>query len=102
MDSSSDENEFPGLIWEERQMAFTSQAMGTEKEFSSLFKSFGKRIKLTYSSGTKTSLDMWDAWKVRRMGPCVSGKIASNAYWYMSFTKEHGTWKLWRLEATTH
>jgi hypothetical protein len=45
-----------------------------------------------------------DAWGMSPIGPAVSGKIASNTWWYVYLRREGGSgrWKVWKLELFVH
>jgi hypothetical protein len=56
-----------------------------------------KNIRLTYGD-VRVSDNVLDDWSIRGLGPGARGKIASDEHWYMSFRKENGAWRIWRVE----
>ena len=90
------------IVWQEIQIHFTLNELTSDEEFHTLFQRYRKLLKNTYPNSIIVSMSGWDDWHSRRMGPFISGKIASNCHWYMYFIEENHRWKLWRLEYAIH
>lgn len=93
------------LVWTEHEVRFDKSELD-EHDFHSILKQFHGLVRNTedgyHKWGVIASLNLWDDWGSRYLGPAISGKIASNAFWYIYFTRVNGEWKIWRLEFVTH
>jgi hypothetical protein len=92
------------FTWEEEEVRFDPSELN-KKEFQELFVQFKGLVQNTrdgYRNSMTPSLTMKDVWGSRYLGPAAGGKIASNVWWYIYYTREHGRWKVWRMEYAIH
>jgi hypothetical protein len=88
-------------IWKDREVFLERTDSLELAKLKIGLKRFAQRMKDTYGS-LEASLDLKDAWNLRTLGPAVSGKVASNTFWYIYFRKEGAEWKIWKLEYASH
>lgn len=94
----------PSLVWIERVVDF-NRADLEESDFRAVFDQFKGLIRNTrdgYSSSIRCSYHLRDDWNTRNLGTAIQGKIASNSFWYIYLDREHGAWKVWRMEYVVH
>ena len=90
------------LIWEDISLEYPRPGLKSA-DFRRLARVFQKLITATPPPFVPMySLDMVDHWQARHLGAGVSGRICSNAEWYVCMAREKGSWRVHRMELATH
>jgi hypothetical protein len=97
----------PVATWSEEYVEFDKSEIDHDEnsDLVSVLTQFRHLLQNTmdgYHESIVASLNTTDTWELRRLGPAICGKIASNCWWYIYLKPENGKWRIWKMEFDVH
>ena len=90
------------LTWTDETAFFGWDELHDSLEFHHLFDRFRQYVVTETYGNIRASRQRWDEWHQRILCDVVSGKMASDFFWYIYFVKEATHWRVWRIECAVH
>jgi hypothetical protein len=88
-------------VWVEQEVRFVLEEL-RGSGFRRVLEEFRRNMGTPYHHSVRCELALRDHWGVRCLGPAAEGKVCSNFFWYLCFTREAGRWRLYRMEIAAH